>query len=131
MKAYLCLIDDPYYKKQSVTSSKEPIPMDSTLLEEEGVDLTGYEEVDLLPREIPENIRVHFTDRVLFHAHRFMEITRVTKGKVLYVVDRELCLLQPGDIILSGTPSGVGPVKPGDVIEAGVNGVGTIKFKMV
>lgn len=43
----------------------------------------------------------------------------------------KLWTLQPGDIILSGTPSGVGPVEPGDVIEAGVNGVGTIKFKMV
>lgn len=28
--------------------------------------------------------------------------------------------LQPGDIVLTGTPAGVGPVVPGDVIQAGV-----------
>jgi fumarylpyruvate hydrolase len=34
--------------------------------------------------------------------------------------------LQPGDLIYSGTPEGVGPVKPGDVIEGSIEGVGTI-----
>ena len=34
--------------------------------------------------------------------------------------------LQPGDVIYTGTPEGVGPVKPGDTIEASIAGVGTI-----
>jgi 2-keto-4-pentenoate hydratase/2-oxohepta-3-ene-1,7-dioic acid hydratase in catechol pathway len=38
--------------------------------------------------------------------------------------------LNPGDIIMTGTPEGVGPVLPGDVIEAGVQGVGTIMMKV-
>ena len=100
MKAYLCLIDDPYYEKQSAQAHDELIALDSTLFDDKGVDTSEYEEVDLLPREIPESIRVHLPDRILFHAHRFMEITRVTKGQVLYIVDREICLLQPGDIIV-------------------------------
>lgn len=29
--------------------------------------------------------------------------------------------LEAGDLILTGTPEGVGPVKPGDVIEAGMS----------
>lgn len=29
--------------------------------------------------------------------------------------------LEAGDLILTGTPAGVGPVKPGDVIEAGMS----------
>jgi 2-keto-4-pentenoate hydratase/2-oxohepta-3-ene-1,7-dioic acid hydratase in catechol pathway len=32
--------------------------------------------------------------------------------------------LHPGDIIMTGTPAGVSPVKPGDVLSAYVEGVG-------
>lgn len=38
--------------------------------------------------------------------------------------------LQPGDIIFTGTPEGVGPVNPGDEIEGSITGVGTIKLKI-
>ena len=34
--------------------------------------------------------------------------------------------LQPGDLIFTGTPEGVGPVQPGDRIEGRIDGVGTI-----
>lgn len=34
--------------------------------------------------------------------------------------------LEPGDLIFTGTPEGVGPVVPGDAIEAGVEGVGRL-----
>lgn len=34
--------------------------------------------------------------------------------------------LQPGDLIFTGTPEGVGPVKPGDRIDGSIAGVGTI-----
>lgn len=34
--------------------------------------------------------------------------------------------LQPGDLIYTGTPEGVGPVKPGDRLEGSIDGVGTI-----
>ena len=32
----------------------------------------------------------------------------------------------PGDLIFTGTPEGVGPVRPGDRLEGGVDGVGTL-----
>jgi 2-keto-4-pentenoate hydratase/2-oxohepta-3-ene-1,7-dioic acid hydratase in catechol pathway len=38
--------------------------------------------------------------------------------------------LQPGDVIMTGTPEGVGPVVPGDWIEAGVQGVGTLAMRV-
>ncbi|MEO4044850.1 fumarylacetoacetate hydrolase family protein [Hoeflea sp. CAU 1731] len=38
--------------------------------------------------------------------------------------------LQPGDLIYSGTPSGVGPVQPGDVLTGGVDGLAPIEFKI-
>jgi fumarylpyruvate hydrolase len=43
----------------------------------------------------------------------------------------EYYTLEPGDIIYSGTPAGVGPVKPGDDLLAGIDGVGELKVKIV
>ena len=38
--------------------------------------------------------------------------------------------LQPGDLIFTGTPEGVGPVKPGDFVEGRIEGVGTISLSI-
>jgi fumarylpyruvate hydrolase len=38
--------------------------------------------------------------------------------------------LEPGDLIYTGTPEGVGAVKPGDLMEGGVAGVGTLKVRV-
>lgn len=38
--------------------------------------------------------------------------------------------LQPGDLIYSGTPEGVGAVVPGDLLEGGVAGIGTLRLKV-
>ena len=35
--------------------------------------------------------------------------------------------LEPGDLLLTGTPAGVGPVKPGDEVEVSVAGVGSLR----
>jgi 2-keto-4-pentenoate hydratase/2-oxohepta-3-ene-1,7-dioic acid hydratase in catechol pathway len=35
--------------------------------------------------------------------------------------------LEPGDVIATGTPAGVGPLSPGDVVEVEVPGVGTVR----
>lgn len=42
-----------------------------------------------------------------------------------------LFALAPGDVILSGTPSGVGPVQRGDRLEGHVDGVGDLHCKVV
>jgi 2-keto-4-pentenoate hydratase/2-oxohepta-3-ene-1,7-dioic acid hydratase in catechol pathway len=34
--------------------------------------------------------------------------------------------LEPGDLVLTGTPAGVGPLRPGDVVEVEVTGVGVL-----
>ena len=39
--------------------------------------------------------------------------------------------LLPGDVILTGTPSGVGKVEPGDVMEVEVDGIGTLANRVV
>jgi fumarylpyruvate hydrolase len=38
----------------------------------------------------------------------------------------QLITLQPGDLIFSGTPAGVGPIKAGDKLEGHVDGVGDL-----
>ena len=38
--------------------------------------------------------------------------------------------LYPGDIILTGTPPGVGPVVSGDIIDAGIVGVGSMRVEV-
>jgi 2-keto-4-pentenoate hydratase/2-oxohepta-3-ene-1,7-dioic acid hydratase in catechol pathway len=38
--------------------------------------------------------------------------------------------LHPGDLIFSGTPEGVGPVKPGDEIRAGIEGIGELVVRV-
>ena len=38
--------------------------------------------------------------------------------------------LQPGDLIYTGTPEGVGPVKPGDVLEGRIERVGGMTLKI-
>lgn len=35
--------------------------------------------------------------------------------------------LLPGDVLVTGTPAGVGPLQPGDVVEVEIEGLGTLK----
>ena len=39
--------------------------------------------------------------------------------------------LKPGDLIMTGTPAGVGAIKPGDQLEGGVDGVCGLKLAVV
>lgn len=38
--------------------------------------------------------------------------------------------LAPGDLIFTGTPSGVGPLEPGDSVSGGIDGVGRFDFSV-
>ena len=35
--------------------------------------------------------------------------------------------LEPGDVILTGTPAGVGPLVPGDTVEVEIQGIGVLR----
>jgi 2-keto-4-pentenoate hydratase/2-oxohepta-3-ene-1,7-dioic acid hydratase in catechol pathway len=43
----------------------------------------------------------------------------------------QVMTLFPGDLIPTGTPSGVGPLVAGDVVEVSVEGVGTLRNSVV
>lgn len=38
--------------------------------------------------------------------------------------------LKPGDLIFTGTPAGVGALQPGDVVSAGIDGLGELNFTL-
>jgi 2-keto-4-pentenoate hydratase/2-oxohepta-3-ene-1,7-dioic acid hydratase in catechol pathway len=39
--------------------------------------------------------------------------------------------MEPGDIIATGTPGGIGPIDPGDLIEATIENIGTLTNKVI
>lgn len=50
-------------------------------------------------------------------------------GRIIEFITEVMTLL-PGDLILTGTPSGVGPLKGGDVVEVSVGGIGTLRHRV-
>ncbi|MGW1797521.1 fumarylacetoacetate hydrolase family protein [Streptomyces sp. NPDC001984] len=51
-------------------------------------------------------------------------------GELLAFVTRWITL-QPGDVLLTGSPAGVGPLVPGDRVEVRIEGVGTLSNPVV
>jgi 2-keto-4-pentenoate hydratase/2-oxohepta-3-ene-1,7-dioic acid hydratase in catechol pathway len=51
-------------------------------------------------------------------------------GEIIEYVTAFTTLL-PGDVVLTGTPSGVGKVEPGDLMEVEVDGIGTLSNAVV
>ena len=43
----------------------------------------------------------------------------------------QVMTLEPGDVIATGTPAGVSPLAPGDVVEVSVGGIGTLRNPVV
>ena len=39
--------------------------------------------------------------------------------------------MEPGDIVATGTPGGIGPIQPGDVIEITIEKIGTLTNKVI
>ncbi|MFQ5829733.1 MAG: fumarylacetoacetate hydrolase family protein [Candidatus Methylomirabilia bacterium] len=53
----------------------------------------------------------------------------LVESLVAYV--SEVMTLLPGDVISTGTPAGVGPMRPGDEIEIRIEGIGSLKNRVV
>lgn len=51
-------------------------------------------------------------------------------AEIIEYVSAVMTLL-PGDVILTGTPSGIGPVEAGDVMEVEIDGIGTLLNRVV
>lgn len=55
------------------------------------------------------------TDLLIFSLPRI--ISHITRAITLY----------PGDVIYTGTPEGIGPIKPGDVVDVEIQGIGLLR----
>jgi 2-keto-4-pentenoate hydratase/2-oxohepta-3-ene-1,7-dioic acid hydratase in catechol pathway len=55
------------------------------------------------------------TSQLIFNVH---ELVSFISG---------IMTLEPGDLIITGTPAGIGPMKPGDEIEVRIEGIGSLK----
>jgi len=53
-----------------------------------------------------------------------------TVPEIINFISNVMTLL-PGDIIATGTPSGIGPMYPGDVVEIKIDSVGTLRNKVI
>lgn len=51
-------------------------------------------------------------------------------AEVLAYISRFMTL-GPGDVVLTGTPEGVGPLRPGDTVEVTIQGIGTLTNQVV
>ena len=49
----------------------------------------------------------------------------------LIEVISSIMTLERGDVIATGTPRGVGPLRPGDVVEVEIGGVGVLRNRVV
>jgi 2-keto-4-pentenoate hydratase/2-oxohepta-3-ene-1,7-dioic acid hydratase in catechol pathway len=56
---------------------------------------------------------------------------------MIFSIDRlmhhisQFCTLLPGDMLATGTPEGIGPMKSGDVVEISIEGIGTLRNTVV
>ena len=67
---------------------------------------------DVVRQQSTTALMVYSIPRIIAHVARFMT-------------------LEPGDLILTGTPSGIGPVQPGDIMAVEIEGLGTLCNQVV
>jgi 5-oxopent-3-ene-1,2,5-tricarboxylate decarboxylase/2-hydroxyhepta-2,4-diene-1,7-dioate isomerase len=86
----------------------------------------------VLPDEIAQPIELDVTMRVNGEV-RQKDNTRSMTFSVPYLISwiSRFHTLHPGDVISTGTPEGMKPVVPGDVMEVEVEGIGVLRNKVV
>jgi 2-keto-4-pentenoate hydratase/2-oxohepta-3-ene-1,7-dioic acid hydratase in catechol pathway len=72
-------------------------------------------------------IETRLNGRVVQAASTDMMIFPV--GRLISHISR-FATLRPGDVVATGTPAGVGPMLPGDVVEVEIEGIGTLKNRV-
>ena len=83
-------------------------------------------ETELDPADLAVELRVNGETR---QAARTSQMVFGPNELVAFV--SSVMTLLPGDVILTGTPAGVGPVRVGDVIEVDVEGIGVLRNPVV
>lgn len=82
-------------------------------------ELDPLEKLSIVCRVNGEVRQAGFTSEMIFGVSELIEFIS------------SIMTLLPGDVILTGTPSGVGPVQPGDFMEVEIDGIGTLGNEVV
>ncbi|MDR7313897.1 fumarylacetoacetate hydrolase family protein [Brevibacillus nitrificans] len=77
---------------------------------------------DVNPDDLPIRVRVNGEVRQDSHTSDMI----FPPAELISFVSKVMTL-EPGDIIITGTPSGVSPMHAGDVVEVEIEGIGTLK----
>jgi len=84
------------------------------------------------PDEIPDphalDIEIRVNGTVRQHANTRQMIFPIPR---LIAFISQYIRLEPGDVISTGTPEGIAPVAPGDVMECTIEGIGTLRNPVV
>jgi 2-keto-4-pentenoate hydratase/2-oxohepta-3-ene-1,7-dioic acid hydratase in catechol pathway len=83
-------------------------------------------------KSLPDPDRVRVTLRVNGQVRQDASTAEMILSvpRIIEYVSRYMSL-EPGDVIATGTPAGVGPLRPGDVVEAEVEGIGVLRNPVV
>ena len=83
-------------------------------------------ETDLDPADLRVRCEV---DEVLRQDGRTRDLLTDVPGALAFITS--FMTLLPGDVVLTGTPAGVGPLVPGVTVEVSVEGIGTLRNPVV
>lgn len=83
-------------------------------------------ETELDPADVEVRARVNGEPRQSGRTSQFV----FSPAALVAFISRTITLL-PGDVVLTGTPPGVGPLQPGDTVEVEVEGVGVLQNRAV
>jgi 2-keto-4-pentenoate hydratase/2-oxohepta-3-ene-1,7-dioic acid hydratase in catechol pathway len=83
-------------------------------------------DTDFDPSEAMLSCRVNGELRQMSSTH---EMIFPVRQLVAYL--SSIMTLLPGDVILSGTPAGIGPLQAGDVLESSIDGLGTLRNPVI
>ncbi|MEN8650686.1 fumarylacetoacetate hydrolase family protein [Streptomyces sp. 21So2-11] len=88
--------------------------------------LGPWVETDLDPGDLTIQCTVNGEQRQL---GRTSEMVRSVEDLIVHIT--EAMTLLPGDVILTGTPAGVGPLNVGDEVAVTIEGIGTLTNKVI
>jgi 2-keto-4-pentenoate hydratase/2-oxohepta-3-ene-1,7-dioic acid hydratase in catechol pathway len=86
----------------------------------------------VLAEDIPDphhlNIRCRLNGKTVQEANTGQMIFKITE--IIAFISKNITLV-PGDIILTGTPAGVGPLNHGDVVEVEIEQIGILENDVI
>ncbi len=88
--------------------------------------LGPYIDLEIDPGDLKVECRVNGEQR---QSSSTAQLIHTPQELVSYI--SHIMTLEPGDVIATGTPKGVGPLRPGDQVEVSIQGIGSLKNPVV